>query len=116
MKKTALYNIHTSLGAKMVPFAGFNMPIQYNGVISEHLCVRKNVGVFDVSHMGEFFVRGHGAKDFIQNITSNDVNKLFVGFIGFVKDISKEPSVGLYLVLLLKLFLVFLATLGVLIL
>tara|TARA_B100000575_G_scaffold163507_1_gene130654 strand:- start:349 stop:1434 length:1086 start_codon:yes stop_codon:yes gene_type:complete len=83
MKKTALYNIHTSLGAKMVPFAGFNMPIQYNGVISEHLCVRNNVGVFDVSHMGEFFVRGHGAKDFIQNITSNDVNKLFDGKVQY---------------------------------
>ena len=67
----------------MVPFAGFNMPIQYNGVISEHLCVRNNVGVFDVSHMGEFFVRGLGAKDFIQNITSNDVNKLFDGKVQY---------------------------------
>ena len=59
----------------MVPFAGYNMPVQYEGVTLEHLCVRSGVGVFDVSHMGEFFVRGKGASNFIQKITSNDEYK-----------------------------------------
>ena len=83
MKKTALYHIHKNLGAKMVPFAGYNMPVQYEGVTVEHLCVRSGVGVFDVSHMGEFFVRGKGASSFIQKITSNDVNKLFDGKVQY---------------------------------
>ena len=77
MKNTALSHIHETLGAKMVPFAGYNMPVQYEGVTKEHLAVRSAVGVFDVSHMGEFFIRGKGATDFIQKITSNDVNNLF---------------------------------------
>ena len=59
LKKTALTHVHEALGAKMVPFAGYNMPVQYTGVIDEHTNVRKNVGMFDVSHMGEFLVRGH---------------------------------------------------------
>ena len=58
MKNTALTHIHESLGAKMVPFAGYNMPVQYEGVTAEHLTVRNAVGVFDVSHMGEFLVEG----------------------------------------------------------
>lgn len=83
MKNTALSHIHESLGAKMVPFATYNMPVQYEGVTVEHLCVRGSVGVFDVSHMGEFFVRGVGAIDLIQRITSNDVSKLFDGKVQY---------------------------------
>jgi len=79
MKKTALYNKHLELGAKMVPFAGYQMPVQYSGVNAEHINVRDNVGVFDVSHMGEFIVRGKNALNLIQKISSNDASKLFPG-------------------------------------
>ena len=72
MKQTALTKVHQTLGAKMVPFAGFNMPVSYQGVNQEHLCVREAVGVFDVSHMGEFFVSGPNALALIQKISSND--------------------------------------------
>ena len=83
MKKVALNDIHTALGAKMVPFAGFNMPVQYAGVNAEHETVRKAVGVFDVSHMGEFILKGEGALDLIQKVTSNDASKLFNGKIQY---------------------------------
>lgn len=83
MKNTALSHIHEALGAKMVPFAGYNMPVQYKGVTAEHLVVRVGVGVFDVSHMGEFFVRGKGAEALIQKVTSNDVEKLVDGKIQY---------------------------------
>jgi len=83
MKNTAFKNIHEGLGAKMVPFAGFNMPVQYEGLIAEHLNVRENVGVFDVSHMGEFFVSGSKAFELVQFITSNDVSKLVDGGIQY---------------------------------
>ncbi|MGV6828614.1 MAG: glycine cleavage system aminomethyltransferase GcvT [Flavobacteriales bacterium] len=76
MKNTALSHIHKALGAKMVPFAGFNMPVSYEGVNAEHLTVRETVGVFDVSHMGEFLVMGPHAFDLIQKVTSNDASKL----------------------------------------
>ena len=79
MKDTALSNKHIALGAKMVPFAGYNMPVQYEGVNSEHQTVREGVGVFDVSHMGEFFISGPGALDLIQKITSNDASTLTIG-------------------------------------
>lgn len=79
MKNTALSHIHESLGAKMVSFAGFNMPVQYEGVTKEHLAVRESVGVFDVSHMGEFLVSGDNALSLIQKITSNDASKLAIG-------------------------------------
>lgn len=79
MKNTALTHIHESLGAKMVPFAGYNMPVQYEGVIAEHETVRNTVGVFDVSHMGEFFLRGENALALIQKVTTNDASKLVVG-------------------------------------
>jgi aminomethyltransferase len=72
MKQTALTHVHQALGAKMVPFAGFNMPVSYQGVNQEHQCVREAVGVFDVSHMGEFFVSGPNALALIQKISSND--------------------------------------------
>lgn len=79
MKKTIFNEKHRSLGAKMVPFAGFDMPVEYKGVNAEHLCVRQNVGVFDVSHMGEFWVKGPAAFDLLQWISSNDVSKLVSG-------------------------------------
>lgn len=79
MKDTALTNIHTSLGAKMVPFAGFNMPVSYEGVNIEHETVRKALGVFDVSHMGEFLISGPNALDLIQKVSSNDASKLSIG-------------------------------------
>ena len=79
MKNTALSEVHESLGAKMVPFAGFNMPVQYAGVKVEHECVRTGVGVFDVSHMGEFLITGDKALDLIQYVSSNDASKLEPG-------------------------------------
>ncbi|MEK7255926.1 MAG: glycine cleavage system aminomethyltransferase GcvT, partial [Bacteroidota bacterium] len=79
MKSTPLTQKHLSLGAKMAEFAGYNMPISYAGIREEHQCVRKNVGVFDVSHMGEFIVRGKQALDLIQLVTSNDASKLEPG-------------------------------------
>ena len=79
MKLTALSHIHESLGAKMVPFAGYNMPVQYEGVTVEHETVRQGVGVFDVSHMGEFFVSGPNALALIQKVTSNDAASLIDG-------------------------------------
>lgn len=79
MKNTALTQIHESLGAKMVPFAGYNMPVQYEGVNIEHETVRNGVGVFDVSHMGEFILKGENALALIQKVTSNDASKLVDG-------------------------------------
>ncbi|WP_435262819.1 glycine cleavage system aminomethyltransferase GcvT [Tenacibaculum sp. nBUS_03] len=79
MKNTALTHIHESLGAKLVPFAGYNMPVQYEGVNIEHETVRNGVGVFDVSHMGEFFLKGENALALIQKIASNDAAKLVPG-------------------------------------
>lgn len=79
MKNTALTETHIALGAKMVPFAGFNMPVSYEGVTVEHETVRNGVGVFDVSHMGEFLITGPNALDLIQKVTSNDASKLTNG-------------------------------------
>ncbi len=76
LRKTPLYAVHRELGAKMVPFAGWSMPIQYKGLIQEHLCVRNAVGLFDVSHMGEIEVKGPSAKAFLQYVITNDINKL----------------------------------------
>ncbi|MDR1980738.1 MAG: glycine cleavage system aminomethyltransferase GcvT [Tannerellaceae bacterium] len=79
MKKTPFTDLHISLGAKMHEFAGYTMPIEYSGIIDEHLTVCHAVGVFDVSHMGEFWVKGANALEFIQQITSNDASVLTVG-------------------------------------
>jgi aminomethyltransferase len=79
IKKTALYNKHLEFGAKMVEFAGYMMPLKYGSEIEEHLNIRKNVGVFDVSHMGEFLISGPRALDLIQWVTSNDASKLQPG-------------------------------------
>ncbi len=83
MKNTSLTEKHISLGAKMVPFAGYNMPVLYAGLMQEHHCVRNAVGVFDVSHMGEFWISGPNAFDLIQYATSNDVSKLFDGKVQY---------------------------------
>jgi aminomethyltransferase len=83
MKNTALTQVHTDLGAKMVPFAGYNMPVQYVGINAEHDTVRKGVGVFDVSHMGEFILKGEKALDLIQRVTSNDASKLYDGKVQY---------------------------------
>lgn len=79
MKNTALLQKHLDANAKMVPFAGYNMPVQYEGVNAEHETVRTGVGVFDVSHMGEFFLRGPKALELIQRVTTNDASVLFDG-------------------------------------
>ncbi len=79
LKKVPLNNIHEGLGAKMVPFAGYNMPVRYSSDLEEHMTVRNAVGVFDVSHMGEFNVSGPQALDLIQRVTSNDASKLIDG-------------------------------------
>src|SRR5690348_8748926 len=79
LKKVPLNDIHERLGAKMVPFAGFNMPVRYSSDIEEHMSVRNGVGVFDVSHMGEFTLKGPNALDLIQRVTSNDASKLIDG-------------------------------------
>lgn len=79
LKNTALTDIHQGLGAKIVPFAGYLMPVQYEGITVEHDTVRNKVGVFDVSHMGEFILKGPGALDLIQRVTSNDASKLSPG-------------------------------------
>jgi len=83
MKRTTFYNIHKNLGAKIVEFAGYEMPIQYSSIIAEHKAVRNSVGVFDVSHMGEVFVTGEKALDFVQHITVNDASKLFAGRVQY---------------------------------
>ena len=79
LKKVALNDLHEKLGAKMVPFAGYNMPVRYSSDVEEHLTVRNGVGVFDVSHMGEFVLEGADAMDLIQRVVSNDVSKLVDG-------------------------------------
>ena len=79
IRNTPFTSKHIALGAKMAPFAGYNMPISYTGINDEHAAVRKNAGVFDVSHMGEFVLKGENALDLIQRVTSNDAAKLKAG-------------------------------------
>ncbi|MDW8331147.1 MAG: glycine cleavage system aminomethyltransferase GcvT [Cyclobacteriaceae bacterium] len=79
VRQIPLHSLHVALGAKMIPFAGFEMPVRYASDIEEHLTVRQSVGVFDVSHMGEFIIQGKGALPLIQYVTSNDAAKLSVG-------------------------------------
>jgi aminomethyltransferase len=83
LRNTALIDLHVSLGAKMVPFAGYNMPVLYDNLIQEHLAVRNSVGVFDVSHMGEFLVEGPQAYDLVEYVTSNDVSSLTDGRVQY---------------------------------
>ncbi|HED31798.1 MAG TPA: glycine cleavage system aminomethyltransferase GcvT [Prosthecochloris aestuarii] len=79
MKKTALYDWHEAAGAKIIDFGGYLMPVQYKGIIAEHNCVRSGAGLFDVSHMGNFYVRGSRAGEFLQHMTTNDVTRLVDG-------------------------------------
>src|SRR5215510_798284 len=79
LKRTSLYECHVRAGARLVPFAGWEMPVQYGGVAEEHMAVRTRAGLFDVSHMGEVFVEGRGALSTLQKLTSNDVVRLAIG-------------------------------------
>lgn len=90
MKKTAFNNIHRKLGAKLVEFAGYEMPVQYEGIINEHKAVRESVGVFDVSHMGEVEIRGEDAFAFVQKLTTNDVSQLFKGRVQYSSMCYKD--------------------------
>jgi glycine cleavage system T protein (aminomethyltransferase) len=78
-KKTSLYDEHVKLGAKMVPFAGWLMPVQYTSIVEEHQAVRKNLGMFDISHMGQFILDGSGARDWLNTMLTNNIEKLEVG-------------------------------------
>lgn len=93
MKLTKFYNVHKKLGAKIVEFAGYEMPIQYSSIIAEHKAVRNSVGVFDVSHMGEVFVKGEKALDFVQYITINDASKLFPGRVQYSAMCYKDGGI-----------------------
>ncbi len=93
MKKTAFNNIHKKYGAKLVDFAGYEMPVQYEGIIAEHKAVRESVGVFDVSHMGEVEVRGKDAFDFVQRLTTNDVSKLEKGDVQYSAMCLKDGGI-----------------------
>jgi aminomethyltransferase len=83
MKNTPFLKFHESLGAKIIPFAGYNMPVEYTGINDEHMTVREKIGVFDVSHMGEFWVNGPAALPFLQYVTSNDVSALTDGKVQY---------------------------------
>ncbi|RZK49941.1 MAG: glycine cleavage system aminomethyltransferase GcvT [Pedobacter sp.] len=93
MKNTALTEKHIALGAKMVPFAGYNMPVQYEGINVEHATVRQAVGVFDVSHMGEFILKGENALNLIQRVSSNDASKLYDGKIQYACLPNEEGGI-----------------------
>ena len=84
---------HVENNAKMVPFAGYNMPMWYSSIADEHICVREKVGIFDVSHMGEFFVTGEMAKDFLQMVTTNDVNKLTKGKVQYSSILNRSGGI-----------------------
>src|SRR5437660_7430648 len=79
LKRTSLYEQHRALGARMVDFGGWEMPVQYSGILQEHEAVRTHAGLFDVSHMGEFKVEGPGALPFLQYLVPNDVSRLAIG-------------------------------------
>src|SRR5437899_5409872 len=79
LQQTPLHDRHLALGARMVPFAGWEMPVQYEGVIPEHLAVRRDCGVFDVSHMGDFEVEGSAALEFLQDLLPNDLDRIGPG-------------------------------------
>src|SRR4249920_2517879 len=83
LKRTPLYSLHRELGAKLIDFGGWEMPVQYQGILEEHRAVRERAGIFDVSHMGELEVTGAGALEFLQGLTPNDVGKLDDGRIHY---------------------------------
>ena len=94
LKRTPFHDIHAALGAKMVPFAGFEMPVQYpSGITAEHRAVRRGCGLFDVSHMGEFVVRGPQAAEFVNHVTTNDVLKLEVGQVHYSTILNERGTI-----------------------
>ena len=93
MKTTPFTDTHIALGAKMHEFAGYNMPIEYSGIIDEHQTVVNAVGVFDVSHMGELWVKGPNALEFIQKVSTNDASKLGVGKIQYTCFPNEEGGI-----------------------
>ena len=93
LRRTPLYDRHVALGARMVPFAGWEMPVQYEGVIAEHKAVRTDAGVFDVSHMGEIEVEGPTARDVLQGALSNDVDKLEPGEAQYTLLTNEEGGI-----------------------
>lgn len=93
LRKTPLYALHQALGAKMVPFASYWMPVQYTGITSEHMAVRQQAGLFDVSHMGEVFVSGKEAGTYVQRLVSNDVTKLYDGRVMY--SVMCHPNGGI---------------------
>ena len=94
LKRTALNAVHAARGAKMVPFAGYEMPVQYpTGITEEHRAVRERCGLFDVSHMGEFIIRGPGAVDFVNYVTTNDVAKLAVGQVHYSTILNERGTI-----------------------
>ena len=94
LKRTPLHDIHAALGAKIVPFAGYEMPVQYPaGITAEHKSVREGCGMFDVSHMGEFWVTGDGAVDFVNYVTTNDVAALAVGQVHYSTILNERGTI-----------------------
>src|SRR5947207_13451095 len=93
LKRTPLHDVHVALGAKMVPFAGFEMPVTYpTGINSEHRAVREDIGVFDVSHMGEFEITGSDRNAFVQRVTCNDVGALNPGQAQYSGSLTKDGT------------------------
>jgi aminomethyltransferase len=94
LKRTPLHDLHVALGGKMVPFAGYEMPVQYpTGITAEHRAVREHCGLFDVSHMGEFWITGHGAVDFVDHVTTNDVRALAVGQVHYSTILNERGTI-----------------------
>src|SRR6188474_3944538 len=91
--RTPLYDRHVALGARLVPFAGWEMPVQYEGVIPEHRAVRADAGAFDVSHMGELLVEGAGAREFLQSVLSNDVERLEPGLAQYTLLTNEQGGI-----------------------
>src|SRR5213596_801336 len=91
--RTPLYDRHVALGARLVPFAGWEMPVQYEGVIPEHRDVRADAGAFDVSHMGELVVEGAGARGFLQSVLSNDVERLEPGLAQYTLLTNEQGGI-----------------------
>lgn len=93
IKSTPLESLHIELGARMVPFAGWNMPVQYTSNMDEHIAVRESLGVFDISHMGQFFLEGDGAEEWLNGILANDVMKLAIGEAQYTFMLNEEGGV-----------------------
>ena len=93
LKRTPLYEAHKALGARLVPFAGFSMPVQYEGIVKEHTAVRERVGLFDVSHMGELFLRGPEALALADHLVTNAVSDLTVGRALYTVCVNAEGTI-----------------------